>query len=320
MAAFGLPVQRSHRRGARWETMPDPGSSAYNARLVTARRHPSSGKPQLRARPTRAFFASLLLLLCAAPLHAEIDDSDLAKEPAARHPLLEDAKAYVTSPLHWDSRDWLLFGGTVAGFAVAHHYDTDVRTHFTRNMSPQAALSTKSSNDLQDAAPAAALFGATWIYAHLIDDAAGRNEARDMLEAGAFSTVASYLAKYAAGRKRPDETTDPNSWRAGGSSFPSLHVSAASAVGAVLAESGGDDYRWLRRTLGYGVAGFTAYERLKHNQHWLSDTVVGAALGTSTGWFIVHRHERALDESASSFSVVPVERGAMFTYTRNVPN
>ncbi len=234
--------------------------------------------------------------------------------------MLEDAKAYVTAPLHWDGKDWLLFGGTLAGFGVAHHYDTDVRTHFTRNMSPQAALSTKSSSDLQDAAPAAAVFGATWIYAHLIDDSAGRNEARDMLEAGAFSTVATYLAKYAAGRKRPDETTDPNRWGSGGSSFPSLHVSAASAVGAVLAESGSDEYRWLRRTLGYGVAGFTAYERLKHNQHWLSDTVVAAALGTSTGFFIVHRHERALDESASTFSVVPVERGALLTFSRNIPN
>ena len=38
-----------------------------------------------------------------------------------------------------------------------------------------------------------------------------------------------------------------------GDSFPSMHVSTTFAVGTVLAESGGDNYRWLRRGIGYGL-------------------------------------------------------------------
>ena len=78
----------------------------------------------------------------------------------------------------------------------------------------------------------------------------------------------------------------------------------------MLAESGNDDYRWLRRLLGYGLGIATSYERMKHNQHWLSDTVAGGALGIASAHFVMDRHERA----ASGFALLPVRGGAMLTY------
>ena len=80
----------------------------------------------------------------------------------------------------------------------------------------------------------------------------------------------------------------------------------------VLAESGSDDYRWLRRLLGYGLGFATGYERLKHNAHWLSDTMAGAALGTASARFTMNRVYGS--GSASSLSLTPVEGGAMLTY------
>jgi len=41
--------------------------------------------------------------------------------------LLLDIKDYFTAPIHWDAKDWAYFGGAVAAFAVARHYDTQVR-------------------------------------------------------------------------------------------------------------------------------------------------------------------------------------------------
>src|SRR5262245_58317247 len=110
-----------------------------------------------------------------------------------------------------------------------------------------------------------------------------------MIEAAAFSSVAAEVLKHAAGRERPFESGDPDQWRAGGDSFPSLHTTAAFAIGAVLAESGNDRYRWLRRVLGYGVGAATAYKRLDHDAHWLSDTVAGGALGVATARFVMKR-------------------------------
>jgi membrane-associated phospholipid phosphatase len=230
------------------------------------------------------------------------------------HPLLHDIEAYYTSPLRWDVKDWAFFAGAVGLVAGAHHYDAQVRTHFIKQGVQPIGGSTK---DLQDAAPAAAAVVGTWLYANLIDSSDGHREAWNMLEAGGLSGVTAYALKYVAARERPDQTSDPNKWRSSGSSFPSFHAAAAFAVGSVLAESGNDDYRWIRRLLGYGaVAGFTAYERLKHNAHWLSDDVAGAAIGGATAHFVLERDaERREARKNYSVSLVPLEGGAMLTYS-----
>jgi membrane-associated phospholipid phosphatase len=222
-----------------------------------------------------------------------------------------DIKLYFTAPLRWDRGDWAWFGGALIATGAAHHYDTQVRTHFIKSL---GTSQTTSSKDLQDALPTAAVVAATWAYANLISDSAGRREAWAMIEAAALSTVPVYALKYTVGRQRPDQTSDPNAWRkTGGDSFPSLHATAAFAVGTVLAESGNDDYRWVRRLLGYGLGAATSFERLKHNAHWLSDTVAGAALGAASAHFVMKR-AYVLDEQGQ-FGLMPIERGAMLTYT-----
>ncbi|MBS0366302.1 MAG: phosphatase PAP2 family protein [Proteobacteria bacterium] len=138
-----------------------------------------------------------------------------------------------------------------------------------------------------------------------------------MLESAGFSVASTYVFKYAVRRERPNESSDPNGWeKGGGDSFPSAHSAAAFAIGTVLAESGNDDYRWIRRILGYGLGAATSYERLKHNAHWLSDTVAGSALGIATAHFIMNRHEGP--GSPQAWSVTPVQGGAMLTYSRTM--
>src|SRR5258708_29082221 len=114
-----------------------------------------------------------------------------------------------------------------------------------------------------------------------------------MLEGGGFSAVTTEALKFAAGRERPNETTRVDDWRKGGSSFPSLHASAAFAIGTVLAESGSDDFRWVRRVLGYGLAGATAYVRVPDNGHLMSDTVAGAANGIANAPFTMNPREES---------------------------
>jgi len=228
--------------------------------------------------------------------------------------LASDIKRYFTAPLHWDRSEWAWFGGALVAVGAAHHYDTQVRTHFVKTL----GSTTTTNKDVQDALPTAAVFVATWGYANLIGDSNGRGEAWAMLEAGGLGGLTAYALKYAIGREGPDQTSDPNQWRkGGGNSFPSFHSTAAFAVGTVLAESGSDDYRWLRRLLGYGLGAGTAYERLKHNAHWLSDTAAGAALGIASAHFAMNRRDRKDEDTG--LSVVPVERGAMLTYNVSLP-
>lgn len=282
----------------------------------------------LISRPRRAALILTVAGLLAAPaltLAQEQTDPAAAgpntlpdsEQAPKHHPLLEDVEAYYTSPLRWDLEDWAYFGGSLGLFAIARHYDTQVRTHFVAQGTRPLGGSTK---DLQDIAPTAAAVVGTWAYANLIDSTDGHREVGAMVEAGALSVIDTYALKYVAGRERPDQTSDPNKWRHSGSSFPSLHAAAAFAVGSVLAESGNDDFRWMRRFLGYGaVAGFTAYERLKHNAHWLSDDVAGAEIGGATAHFVLEREaERREARRNYSVSLVPLEGGAMLTYSLNI--
>jgi membrane-associated phospholipid phosphatase len=223
---------------------------------------------------------------------------------------------YFTAPLRWNATEWAWFGGALAAIAGSHHYDTQVYTHFTKGLTPTQIANIKS-DDLQDALPSVAIFLGTWGFAAWTNDPNGHREAWSMLEAAGLSTINAYALKFIIRREGPSQTSDPNEWfKSGGRSFPSEHATASFAIGTVLAEAGGDDYRWLRRVLGYGLGIGTSYLRLKHNAHWLSDTVAGGALGIASAQFTLNHAYR---NQESGFALVPVQGGAMLTYRASLP-
>ena len=228
---------------------------------------------------------------------------------------VHDAGLYFTAPLHWNANEWAWFAGALAAIAGSHHYDTQVYNHFTKGLTPEQIANIKS-DDLQDALPSVAVFLGTWGFAALTNDSNGHREAWSMFEAAALSTVDAYAFKFITRRERPSQTSDPNEWFKSGGSFPSEHATASFAIGTVLAEAGSDDYRWLRRVLGYGLGIGTSYLRLKHNQHWLSDTVAGGALGIASAQFTLNHAYR---NQESRFALVPVQGGAMLTYHVSLP-
>lgn len=264
---------------------------------------------QLQIRPSqisgkiRALLLAFSIGWAGSPCLAA-DDEDLPLPP-----LLQDAKLYVTAPLRWDRHDWLYAGGTLLAIAGSHHYDTQVRQHFDKGV----ANDTADTHGTKDVLPAVAAVAGTWALAFIWNDNAGYHETRNMLEAGAFSAITTLALKRVVRRERPMDTTDSNAWFKRGDSFPSMHVSAAVAIGTVLAESGGDDYRWIRRGLGYGLGGATMYLRLKHQQHWLSDTVASAALGFSTARFVMNKDKPAGNNS--SLMLMPADGGVMLSYS-----
>ncbi|MEA3106864.1 MAG: hypothetical protein QOI88_1469 [Gammaproteobacteria bacterium] len=224
---------------------------------------------------------------------------------------LDDAGQYFSAPLRWDAEDWTYFGVTLAAVAAAHEFDSTVRKHFATGSN--ALLNAKDKNSARDALPAVALIAGTWATAGYLGDPDGYRETWRLVEAGVLSTVTGEVLTLAGGRERPDATTSPNQWRKGGDSFPSVHTSAAFAIGMTFAESGNDEYRWIRRILGYGIAGGTAYIRVKNNVHWVSDTVAGAALGIATARFVLNRE----NGGHTRIGFQPNMDGWMLTY--NVP-
>jgi PAP2 superfamily len=234
-----------------------------------------------------------------------------ALEPGRGKRLAEDIKAYVTAPLHAKRPQWVRFGATLAAIGVAYEHDDNVRAHLIGSGVPPAKPDT---HDSQDALPAALALGGTWLSAVWLHDEDGRREAGAMLEAAAFSSAAAFVIKEAAGRERPYVAGDSSAWHSGGDSFPSIHATAAFAIGTVLAESGNDRYRLIRRVLGYGIAATTAYRRVDHDAHWLSDTVAGAGLGVATARFVMQRR-RGSKNDRSDLQLVPTGGGLTLAYT-----
>jgi membrane-associated phospholipid phosphatase len=112
------------------------------------------------------------------------------------------------------------------------------------------------------------------------------------------------LLKGIVGRARPsvnlDEPRDYQSFRGfrkgdDYQSFPSGHSIAAFSVAAAVTS---ETKRWWPRSvwfvapLMYGGAAVVGWSRMFDNQHWASDVITGAAIGTFAGLKVVHWHHQ----------------------------
>jgi membrane-associated phospholipid phosphatase len=109
----------------------------------------------------------------------------------------------------------------------------------------------------------------------------------DLLRAQIVSQTFVLATKYAVRRDRPDGSC---------CSFPSGHAASAFAAASVIERHFG--YRMSVPAM--VIATYVATSRLHDNVHFLSDVIMGSAIGTATGWTVVGRHGR------SSYALTPV--------------
>src|SRR4029079_13044051 len=143
-------------------------------------------------------------------------------------------------------------------------------------------------------------------------------------EAVLVADILTYALKGINGRSRPyvSNDTNPRDYKlfkgfGDGSrqSFPSGHTTSAfAAAAAVTAETGTwwPKSKWVIGPLMYGGATMVGLSRMYHNKHWASDVVLGAAIGTFSGWKVVqysHAHPNRLDKALLHISVVPAAEG-----------
>lgn len=145
-------------------------------------------------------------------------------------------------------------------------------------------------------------------------------------EAIGFTEMATVTLKTLVGRKRPyADPEHPYNLRLGrgflndsSSSFPSGHTAAAFATAAAVSTEVARLYPhavwWVKPVL-YGGAGLVGLSRLYNNDHWASDVVVGAAIGSFGGWKIVrfnHTHPgNRVDRLLLPTTVLPDGHGGL---------
>ncbi|MCK6604764.1 MAG: phosphatase PAP2 family protein [Ignavibacteriaceae bacterium] len=146
--------------------------------------------------------------------------------------------------------------------------------------------------------------GTALLYLHGLISGNGKNQSLGLRlgESIVYSTLITNIIKMTAGRTRPFKTDDngefnffQTSWEK--TSFPSGHSNFIWAVAGILAGENSDPYF---QTALYTVAALGAFARVYNNVHWLSDTVMGSAIGYLTAQFINDRHKNKLKEKEAA--------------------
>jgi membrane-associated phospholipid phosphatase len=131
-----------------------------------------------------------------------------------------------------------------------------------------------------------------------------------LFESVVLAGLANMTLKSVIGRSRPQTEEGPFRFRGfqtalERTSLPSGHSTVAFAVSSVLARRIDNPYA----TVGlYGMAALTAVSRIYHDNHWLSDTFLGAAIGTSVGLAVAGGGEE------TSVSIEPSGSGLRLSY------
>ena len=106
--------------------------------------------------------------------------------------------------------------------------------------------------------------------------------------------------KFATERSRPDASN--------GFSFPSGHAASAFATAAVLER----DFGWKVGVPAYAVGAYVAAARVGSNKHYLSDVIVGAAVGITAGRSVTVGTKRLTFD----VGIAPTAGGAAVTFTK----
>jgi membrane-associated phospholipid phosphatase len=109
-------------------------------------------------------------------------------------------------------------------------------------------------------------------------------------------------------------------------SFPSGHaVAAFAAAAAVTGETSRNapNTTWIVAPVMYGGAALVAVSRMYNNQHWASDVLVGAGIGTFAGLKVVRFHDshpnNRIDRVFLSATLVPDETGGHSLHWSVIP-
>ena len=289
-----------------------------------------------------ALLTVLTVAVAAAPLHAQEEPECVAVDEAAPDPgpsgsllaedppppdvsaprisvataLKEEAKRYgrdsvalVKAPFSWKTKQWEKAAGAVLIVGGLMFADKDI------DKAAQKQRSSTTDHISSATAPLGsgygfAISGGLLGIGLAFDHENLRDTGREAIEAGVLAIAVDQVLKRAFGRERIQDSHGRTVFVPGSShdSFPSGHTTEAFAVASVIATR---SKGWPIPVIAYAAAALVAMDRINTRDHFASDVVAGAFLGTTVGRFLVKRHgdEKAGVLSKAEFEIVPIRHG-----------
>ena len=258
----------------------------------------------------------VLLLGLHLPLHSQDNATADSSGVIVRdlRDIWHDAGEILLAPLHFDNAGWLTTAAVVGGTALLSPLDESSRRVARRSQSSSADNFAEVGRQYGREIYGLTLSGGLYIGGLVFKNAEVRQTGVMLLESIAFAGITTTVLKSIMGRSRP--YVEEGAYRFRGFQFqndhlslPSGHSTVAFSVSSVLAGRIKNAYA----TIGlYSLATLTAFSRVYGDEHWLSDTFLGAAIGTAVGISVVSLHEGG--DPSSSIHVTPTLGGVKLTY------
>jgi membrane-associated phospholipid phosphatase len=241
---------------------------------------------------------SAILFFAAFSARAQTPSSTPAPTPeASKTPTLEsqffrnvlhDQVAIWTAPFHLHQRDarWLapVGLGTVALIATDGRTGDEI-SESTRQLHASRIISYGGST--YGTAGVALTF---YLFGRAKHDTRARETGLLGAEALLDSAIVVTTIKEITQRRRPGAARGRGDFFDGGSSFPSGHSIEAWSLATVIANEY-HDHRAVQ-IAAYSIAAAVSMSRYTGHNHFLSDVLVGSAMGYGIGRYVYHAHHR----------------------------
>ena len=210
--------------------------------------------------------------------------------------ILRDQRAIWTSPFsaHKSDAKWL----APLGLSAAILFATDRRTSgkLVENGDNQTRLRvSKDISRLGAFYTTGGVAAAFYFVGRATHNARARETGLLSAEALIDSAIVVNALKTASQRQRPPVDHSSGEFFDGGSSFPSGHAINAWSLATVIASEYGHHRPLVRFGL-YGLATAVSLSRFTGRNHFLSDVLVGSAIGYGIGRYVYRQHhDRSID-------------------------
>jgi membrane-associated phospholipid phosphatase len=204
--------------------------------------------------------------------------------------ILRDQRAIWTSPFHLHDADarWL----APLGLSTVALIATDRRTSSELVEHGDNLDRLKISRDISWFGSTYATMGTAGIF-YLAGRATHNARMRETGLLGAEALIDSGIVvtalKTVSQRERPTADHSSGEFFEGGAAFPSGHAISAWSMATVIAQEYGH-HRPLVQIGAYGLASAVSLSRYTGRNHFLSDVLVGSAMGYGIGRYVYHKH------------------------------
>jgi membrane-associated phospholipid phosphatase len=272
----------------------------------------------------RTLITLWLVATAGAPLAARAQNATDSSATPVGQPA-RNAGARDTSKTFFVRRDLVASGVALVGVGVVSVFDKRI-ARYTQSNNVQVSISHRVVNDLTHVNETTLTVAA--ILGYGVGRLTGSSTIADVglhtAEATILTSVVSQVIRGPLGRARPSVSPDDQYHFQFGKgfthfdnrAFPSLHSATAfAAASALVGEVRERDPRamWFAAPLLYGAAAVPGLTRMYLDQHWASDVVAGAFIGTLLGSRVVsyaHSHRRSrLDRILLGTTVAPDGHG-----------